>query len=165
MSSKKEAFLKNWLDFIRGGIMELVMRKYKILLEERRKWYKSIKKVYCPVLKEDVYFTSKGFYHLTYPSGKMRPIKEQMYKLGLLPLLIPVIKNARKIEEYKKSFIKGKEVESWVLRETVGRQKTLTKVVLKRVGTGKITFLSVMKKRDKKLSFKIKKALQRKWPF
>jgi len=141
------------------------MGKYKTLLEKRRKWFKSIKKVYCPILKEEVHFTSKGFYHLTYPGGKMRPIKEQMYKLGLLPLVIPVIKNAKKIEKYEKSLVKGKEVELWILKEIVGRQGTLIKVVLRRVGTGKIIFLSVMKKRKKKLSFKIKKALLRRWPF
>jgi len=28
------------------------MESYKKLLEERRTWYKSIKKVYCPILKE-----------------------------------------------------------------------------------------------------------------
>jgi len=128
------------------------MKKYKDLLEERRNWYKNIKKIYCPVLKQNVFFTSKGFHHLIYPSGRMRPIKEQMYKLGLLPLAIPVIKNAKKIHKYKKSFIKdlGKEAGFWVLKETVGQQKILTKVILRRVGTGKIIFLSIMKKNDKK---------------
>lgn len=83
------------------------MGNYKKLLEERRIQYKNIGKVYCPILKEYIVFNSKGFYHLTYPSGKMRPIKEQMYKLGLLPLVIPVIKNAKKVYKYKKIFVKN----------------------------------------------------------
>lgn len=146
------------------------MGKYKDLLRKRRNWYKNIKKIYCPVLKQDVFFTSKGFHHLIYPGGKMRPIKEQMYKLGLLPLAIPVIKNAKKIYKYEKSFIKdlGKEAEFWILRETVGRQKTLTKVILRRVGTGNIIFLSIMKKSDKRKRIwsKIKKTIRRKrWSF
>jgi hypothetical protein len=78
------------------NIIRLDMKKYKDLLKVRRNWYKSIKKIYCPVLKQNAFFTSRGFHHLIYPSGKMRPIKEQMYKLGLLPLAIPVIKNAKK---------------------------------------------------------------------
>ncbi len=105
-----------------------LMGSYKKLLEERRAWYKNIKKVYCPILKESVVFNSKGFHHLVYPSGKMRPIKEQMYKLGLLPLVIPVIKNAKKIYKYEKCFVKnlGKEVEFWTLKEVVGKRKTVT---------------------------------------
>ena len=75
------------------------MKNYKALLKKRREWYKKIGRVYCPILEEDVIFNSKGFHHLIYPGGKMRPIKEQMYKLGLLPLVIPVIKNAKKNRE------------------------------------------------------------------
>jgi len=128
------------------------MDNYKKLLEERKIWYTSIKKVYCPILKEYIVFNSKGFHHLIYPNGKRRPQKEQMYKLGLLPLIIPVIKNSTKISKYEKCFVKdlGKEAEFWVLMEIVGKQNTLTKVILRRVGTGNITFLSVMKIQNKK---------------
>ena len=120
--------------------------KYRELLKERRKWYKKIGKVYCPILKEYVIFNSKGFYHLRYSSGRERTIKEQMYKVGLLPLVIPVIKNVEKIEEYRKELSNGKEVEYWILKEVVGSQNTMTKVILRRIGTGNITFYSVMKR-------------------
>ena len=142
------------------------MKNYKNLLEEKRNWYKTIGKVYCPLLKEEVVFNSKGFHHLMYSNGRRRPIKEQMYKLGLLPLVIPVIKNAKNIYKYEKVFVKefGKEVEFWVLRETVGRQKTLVKIILRRIGTGNITFFSVMKKKDKNSLFlKIKRTAQKRW--
>ena len=146
--------------------IKLNMMRYKHLLKVRRNWYKSIKKIYCPVLKQDVFFTSKGFHHLIYPGGKMRPIKEQMYKLGLLPLAIPVIKNAKKIYKYEKSFIEnlGKEVGFWILKETVGQQKTLTKVILRKVGTGKIIFFSIMKinGKKKKIWHRIKKTIREK---
>ena len=132
--------------------MDRLMVSYKKLLEKRRTWYKKIKKVYCPILKECVIFNSKGFHHLVYPNGKWRPVKEQMYKLGLLPLVIPVIKNAKKIYKYEKYFVKdsGKEAEFWTLKEIVGKRKAVTKVILRRVGTGNITFLSVMKRKDEK---------------
>ena len=76
-----------------------------------------------------------------------------MYKLGLLPLVIPVIKNVKKVHKYEKVPIKklGKEAEFWTLKKVVGLQKTLTKVILRRVGKGNITFWSVMKKKIKKL--------------
>ncbi len=91
------------------------MDSYKKLLEERRTWYKNIGKVYCPILKEYIIFNSRGFNHLIYPNGKWRPKKEQMYKLGLLPLVIPVIKNSIEIYTFKKCFVKdlGKEAEFW----------------------------------------------------
>lgn len=124
------------------------MGRYKDLLKERRSWYRNIKKIYCPILRQYVFFTSKGFHHLTYPGGKMRPIREQMYKLGLLPLAIPVIKKAKKVYRYEKCFKKnmGKEVEFWALKEVVGKQKIVVKVILRKVGTGKITFFSIMKR-------------------
>ena len=125
---------------------------YRKLLEKRRTWYNNIKQVYCPILKEYIIFNSKGFQHLIYSNGKWRPKKEQMYKLGLLPLIIPVIKNSTKIFEYNKCFVKNlkKEAEFWSLIEIVGKQNTLTKVILRRIGTGNITFLSVMKIENKK---------------
>ncbi len=144
------------------------MGDYRKLLKQRREWYQGIKKVYCPVLNENVIFNSKGFHHLIYPSGKMRTIKEQMYKLGLLPLVIPVIKNTKAIYKYEKIFVKelGKEAEFWTLRDFVGVQGTLTTVILRKIGTGNITFLSVMKKENKKIRLKVKKTPSgRRWFF
>jgi len=46
----------------------------------------------------------------------------------------------------------GKEAEFWTLTEIVGKQNIPIKVILRRIGTGNITFLSVMKKQDKKIS-------------
>ncbi len=84
-----------------------------------------------------------------------------MYKLGLLPLVIPVIKNANEIYKYNKIFIKkeDKEVEYWELRMVVGLQRTLTRVILRRRGSGNITFYSVMKKKNKSIVSKIKKTI------
>jgi hypothetical protein len=139
----------------------LIMRGYRRLLEKRRRWYKKIGKVYCPALKDYVIFNSKGFYHLRYSNNSLRPIKVQMYKLGLLPLVIPVIKNANEIYKYNKIFIKkeDKEVEYWELRMVVGLQRTLTRVILRRRGSGNITFYSVMKKKNKSIVSKIKKTI------
>jgi len=126
---------------------------FKDFLQEGRDWYKKVGKVYCPILNEYIFFNSKGFYHLRYDShGKMRSVKEQMYKIGLLPLVIPVIKNATQVYDYKKKEYSkplGKYFEIWQLNEVVGQQSTTVSVVLRRIGTGNITFLSVWKKRDK----------------
>jgi hypothetical protein len=131
--------------------------RFKQLKKQRQIQYKRWKKCYCPILKDDVHFTSDGFYHLRYEvSGRQRTIGEQMYKLGLLPLVIPVIKNAKKIDLYKQIRVPigrkkkgGKRVEKdvgyWSLVELVGKQQTKVKVVVRQVGAGKIIFWSVMK--------------------
>ncbi len=128
-------------------------KSYAEFLKEKRAWYKTIGKVHCPVLNEDVVFNSKGFHHLRYDNhGKPRSIKEQKYKFSLLPLVIPVIKCANKIHEYKKQQYSkplGKYFEIWELKEVVGQGNTTVSVVLRRIGDGSISFLSVWKKREK----------------
>lgn len=123
---------------------------FKEFLKEKSAWYKSVKSVDCPILNETVIFNSKGFYHLRYDShGKQRSKKEQKYKIGLLPLVIPVIKYANSIHEYKKEEYSkplGKYYEIWELRALVGKKyPKIISVVLRRIGNGNITFLSVWK--------------------
>lgn len=132
----------------------MTYEKYEKLIREKRTWYKAVRKSFCPILKEDVFFTSKGFRHLLYDGlGHARSRKERMYKLGLLPLVIPVIKSATKIEEYKPPVYSeklGKMVEFWALQSIVGKQNTLVTIVLRKIGTGSIHFYSVWKRQDRK---------------
>lgn len=126
----------------------------KKLTKKREKGYKKLKKIYCPCLKEYIYFTSDGFHHLRYDVvGKERTVKEQIYKLQLIPLIIPVIKKAKEINKYKRKKVKisrkkkspKKKVEYWSLVEVVGKQSVKIKVILRKVGDGRIIFWSVMK--------------------
>ena len=123
-------------------------------IKEKRAWYKTVEKVYCPILNQYVVFNSKGFYHLRYDShGKRRDVREQKYKIGLLPLVIPVIQLATSIADFKKEQYSkplDKYYEIWELKEVVGKQKALVSVILRRIGDGNITFLSVWKKENKK---------------
>ena len=66
--------------------------------------------------------------------------------------MIPVIKCATNIHDYKKQQYSkplGKYFEIWELKEVVGQNKTMVSVVLRRIGDGNITFLSVWKKKEK----------------
>ncbi len=131
------------------------MIDFKELLREKRAWYKTIGKVYCSILKEYVIFNSKGFYHLRYDTHeKERAVKEQIYKFNLLPLVIPVIKNATKVFDYKKQEYSkplGKYYEIWEFREVMGEKSpTEVSVVLRRIGDGNITFFSVYNRKQKK---------------
>lgn len=108
-------------------ILEMVYKKYSELLNEKRVWYKAVRKSYCPILNENITFNAKGFHHLLFDGlGHPRSRKERMYKLELLPLAIPVLKTATSIYEYeppKFSKSLNKNVEYWILKEVVGKQK------------------------------------------
>lgn len=39
------------------------------LIGEQKKFYKTIGIIYCRVLKDDIYFSSKGFHHLLYKNN------------------------------------------------------------------------------------------------
>lgn len=126
-----------------------------LLMSAQKVFYDSIEKVYCPILKEDVIFNSDGFRHLLYESnGKPRTVSEKIYKLTLLPLVIPVIKNAIGVDEERNIDIKyGRKINSktkkgtaYALVAKVGRKDPVSvRVILIKVGDGKLTFRSVMK--------------------
>jgi len=130
--------------------------KFRELLKIRKGEYKTIVPVYCPCLRTYVNFNSNGFMHLRFHiDGTPRKEKEQMHKMGLLPLVIPVIKLATSAE-YQKRFspigrkrLDGKsilkEVEYWALVASVGKQPVKVKVILRKIGNGKIHFWSVWK--------------------
>ncbi len=120
-----------------------------------REIYDKIGGVYCPCLNSEVVFNAQGFHHMEYDGGgTARLLKERIFKLKLIPLAVPVLKCAEKIDEYKKdkqpkNRKKGavqKDVEFWSLVANVGKNRDVkVKVVLKRTGNGKIIFWSIMK--------------------
>ena len=119
-------------------------KSYKILLEERRKWYKTIKKIYCPCLRADVVFNSKGFYHIRYDSsGRERPLHEQVIRLNLLPLVVPLIRQSKSIHEYRIS--SNNTLELFAVQGEINGNRI--RVVLKRKFGSNIIYFSVMKPR------------------
>ena len=131
--------------------------KYRELLNSRRVEYKGYVPTYCIAIRAYVFFNADGFNHLRFRTdGSPRKQDEQMYKLGLLPLVISVIKSATSVEKYQRRMSPVgrkkengvrimKEIEYWAIIAIVGRQNVKLKVVLRRIGTGKIHFWSVMK--------------------
>ena len=116
--------------------------------------YRAIGTIYCPLLKEDVFFNSDGLHHLRYHTdGTARTVSESIYKLTLFPLVIPVIKNAPSIAEKRIVRIKTgrkksahqKNGEMYALVAEVGKKPIAIRVILMRIGNGKLVFRSVMK--------------------
>lgn len=123
-------------------------------IKKNKEFYLSWEFVYCKALNSLVYFNMKGFNHLRFKiDNTPRSKKESLYKISLLPLVRPVIYKAINIKKYQKRYspIGGsnkkiyKNIEYWSLVERVGKKKVLIKVILRRIGNGKIHFWSVMK--------------------
>jgi len=134
----------------------VVNSKFKELLDKRRSEYKAYPPMFCQVLRDYVIFNSDGFMHLRFHiDGTPRKPEEQMYKLGLLPLVRPTIHLSPRAEYEKRLAPIGrkknngqkilKEVQYWALEAIVGKQNVKLKVVLRKIGTGKLHFWSVMK--------------------
>jgi hypothetical protein len=129
------------------------------LVNKMRTYYQSIKQVYCPILESDVSFNSNGFHHLRYKAdGTSRTKKEIEYKLRLLPLAIPVIKNAIGIAETRQIIFttgrgacaKKKQATAYALVAIVGAKNPIAvRVIIVKVGNGKPFFYSIMKDNKK----------------
>lgn len=56
--------------------------QYRIFIAEKRSWYNTLGKTFCPCLNSNIYFNSKGFYHILYKgTGERRTslvVKERM---------------------------------------------------------------------------------------
>ena len=114
---------------------------YEDLLEKRRRWYKTIGKVYCPALETNVVFNSRGFKHLLYGGrGKLRPLTERFRRLNLLPQAISIVKKANHIHERR---IQG-ESEYWEILKRCSQRVFRVSVILSRNGIGQIIFLSII---------------------
>ena len=123
------------------------MTDIRTLIGRQKFFYKSLVSVYCPVLKETVYFTGEGFYHLLYkPNRRPRKLSERYLKLKCLIYVPEVIKNSREIFTVRKATkkVKGKikVTVRWALTWKVNQE--VVRVIAERVGTGKCKFLSVM---------------------
>lgn len=125
-----------------------------ILTANTREVYDKIGSIFCPCLKENVTFNAKGFHHLLYePIGTPRDIKERIHKLILFPLAVPVIKNAKKVDEERmmilpsrKKSVAPKKAKYIALVAMVGKNRNVkVKVILLKVGNGKLIFWSIMR--------------------
>lgn len=127
------------------------------MLEKYRKIYNQFDKIYCHCLKTDIFFNAKGFHHLRFEvSGRPRSKAVTRSRIVLLPLVMPVIRKAKdfdtrvreNVRVSRKRRVARKTIIYFTLIERVGKRKTKVKVILRRVGNGKIIFWSVMRLRN-----------------
>lgn len=109
------------------------MSSFRQFKRDQKRWYQSIGSVYCPALKEEVFFTSEGFQHLLFKRSRQRRTKYQLL--------------VRDLEFAGWGGVKKK----CVYFQLVGvvQSTLLVRVVLQKTGFGKLTFLSIMPHRLK----------------
>jgi len=124
--------------------------------DKAERLYKSHPQIYNPYLECEVVLNSDGFHHLQFTARSERDKKAQLLKFSLLPLAFEVIKKSGTLQEYRKGLMivnkRGirdglsltKFVDYWGFAAIVGQTQIKIKVVLKRVGDGKVIFWSVM---------------------
>ena len=124
------------------------MPSIKVLKSDKRKVYKEIGRIYSPILKETIYFTSMGFNHLLYKRHRSpRKVSEQYLKLMCVDYLTDVVTKCRQVSQVRK--IRRKFKGRWkklVYYELIHEVKTgiKIKVIIERIGKGKLKFRSVM---------------------
>jgi len=127
------------------------------LIEASSKLYKTQGEIQCPYFNGKITLNADGFNHLLYKPNRLpRNVEEQRLKLRLLKKALKIIKKAGTLQEYRlriekvgkparDGFIKTKQVEYWAFHDIVGElKKFMVRVILRRVGDGKIIFWSVM---------------------
>jgi hypothetical protein len=126
------------------------------LLKKRKDAYNTTKNIYCPFLKEVVYFNNKGIFHATHSGDKtFRPRADAVRRLNLLPHIYDCIKYATGFENEPRITPKngpnnryGAEIIEYELMHSVNK-KFKAVVILKRIGNGRLYYWSVYDKQNK----------------
>ena len=127
--------------------------------------YDSTKAIACPYFKSEISLTSEGFSHLLYRSDTApRNVREQNLKVRLLKKALQILRVTNTVQEYRSSiekfgspakdgFSKTKIVQYWAFNDLVfgTEHKYLIRVVVRKVGDGKLHFWSVMQAGKNKL--------------
>lgn len=125
--------------------------KFKESKKKYKEMYFKLDSVYCSVLKAHVKFNSDGFYHMLFKTSReKRTVAGQYNRLILIPLLKPVLHNAKRIHETRIDEVKIRSVKKtrtcYALIEYVGDElDAKVKVVVRQIGTGGYFFHSAMK--------------------
>lgn len=136
--------------------MEVDPQYFNERRERAKAVYLSEREIYCPYFKAKVVLNSDGFHHLQFSARRERTKREQLLKFRLLPLTLDVIRKSGTLQEYRRMLtptgtpsprdgsVPMKAVEYWGFVAIVGEKPIRLRVIVRRVGTGNLTFWSVM---------------------
>ena len=129
---------------------------YCSLRERAKELFQDHPRIRSPYFGADVIFNADGLHHLRYSDRRERSKPEQMLKFRLLPLALDVIRKSGTVQEYRRiwqptgevkadGMREAKEVEYWGFLAIIGPRPDKIRVIVRRVGTGNLTFWSVMR--------------------
>jgi len=129
---------------------------YQNKQEVARRIYAAEPLVYSPFFNKDIALGTEGFDHLSRSARGARAQEEQVRRFILLPLAIRILKTATTAQEYRKRYMVVStpgarrnrygttKVQWWAFVALFVRQEIKIRVVVRRVGGGKLHFWSVM---------------------
>lgn len=129
---------------------------YRSLRERAKDLFERNPTIRCPYFGRDVVLNAEGLHHLRYSAERERSKPEQMLKFRLLPLALEVVRRSGTVQEYRRiwqpigkvgadGLRTAKDVEFWGFVAIIGPRPDKSRVILRRVGTGNVTFWSVMR--------------------
>lgn len=79
-------------------------QKFNKIKEEAEEYYKNIDEVYCPYLKEKVYFNRKGLNHIKFKKwNNARSNNDQYMRLKLIHYASEIIKKSHTLQGYSET--------------------------------------------------------------
>lgn len=132
------------------------LSNYEKLREDTQKFYNTVRKIYSPVFKQEVYFTAEGFNHIIFNNARSeRERHSQILRFKLLPLAIKLLKISTTYQEfeetikefnvksYKKRIKKSQVVKYWGIIAIINGRKI--KVIIRKIGeNGSLHFWSLV---------------------
>ncbi len=129
--------------------------KFNKAKTDAEKFYKNIGKVYCPYLKDNVSFNTKGLDHIKFSGwNKTRLLKDQYIRLRLLQLAPKIIRESHTLQEFFKTIRQERRKINgvWEINFTETTfygfvaviNKCRVKIIVKEISGGKKYFWSII---------------------
>ena len=136
--------------------MEIDGDKFNLAKDNAKRYYESLREVFCPYLEEKIHFNSEGFEHILNKSwNRGRSSVERYIRFRLLPKVVEIIRKSYTIQEYdeRKSFVRQrinsrwekrlKNVKYFVFIALLIEHKIKFKIIIKQIEGGQPFFWSV----------------------
>ncbi len=113
------------------------------IIEKAKTEYKTIGKVFCPYLGQQINFTERGFNHLIYKDRDMRPYNEINVRLDSLKFVPKILSKSGTLQEYEKrdvqyfgfiAIINSKKYKVVILKDTAGEYRFVSIIPKYRTG-------------------------------
>jgi hypothetical protein len=131
-------------------------RYYERKKEAAQLVYSAQPLIHSPFFNQDIVLNSEGFRHLSRSARGKRRKEEQIRRFILLPLGVHVLKTATTLQGYRKRLVpvgtlnrrrgpnRRKRVQWWAFVALFVDQDIKVRVIVRRVGGGKLHFWSIM---------------------